>query len=99
MDAPDSNMNELILFAVFDVKANAYLQPFFQQNNMVALRAFEAAVNESDHQFQKWPEDYSLWRIGRFDQVDGVLASEVPQCLCKAFDLIRKPHLEVASNG
>ena len=34
------------MYSVYDVKAEAYLQPFYMENKNVAIRAFEATVND-----------------------------------------------------
>lgn len=54
-------------FAVFDVKAGAFLPPFFLPETPVAVRVFGDCVNDSQHQFGKHPEDYSLFLLGEFD--------------------------------
>lgn len=62
--------NTLNMFSIFDCKAKAYLQPFFSLNSDTATREFDAAVN-GESTFSKFPEDYSLFRLGSFDQVTG----------------------------
>ncbi len=55
------------MFSVFDVKAQAYLPPFVLPSEGMAVRIFGDCVNSSDHQFGKHPGDYTLFRIGSFD--------------------------------
>lgn len=54
-------------FSIFDSKAEAYLQPFFAPTAGVALRNFEAAANDVNHDFNKYAGDYTLFEIGTFD--------------------------------
>lgn len=61
------------VFAVYDSKAAAYLPPFFCRNAGVALRSFEAAAKDASHDFNKYAADYTLFHIGSFDEVNGVL--------------------------
>ena len=37
-----------------------------------------------DTQIAKNPEDYSLWRIGTFENMTGELTPETPTCIAKA---------------
>lgn len=64
---------KLNVYAVLDNAAGAFLPPFFMHNHAVAIRAFAQAVNDSDHQFSKSSNDYCLYCIGSFDDVNGVL--------------------------
>ena len=57
----------LNIFVVHDVKAEAYLQPFFFSHDAEAKRAFSDCVNNVEHQFGKHPQDYTLFKIGSFD--------------------------------
>lgn len=61
----------LKVFSVFDSKAKAYLQPFHAVNSAVALRSFEAAVNDERHDFHRFAGDYTLFEIGIWDDQSG----------------------------
>lgn len=63
------------VFAVFDSKAKAYLQPFFAVNSAVAIRMFERASNEAEHDFHRFASDYALHEIGTWDEDSGVIES------------------------
>lgn len=60
-------------FCVYDSKAEAYLQPFFSSSTGVAIRNFESACNTEDHAFHIHAGDYTLFEIGTFDSLTGVL--------------------------
>lgn len=64
---------KLKIFAVLDNAAGAFLPPFFMHNHAVATRAFAQAVNDPTHQFSKSSNDYCLYCIGEFDDVNGKL--------------------------
>lgn len=64
------------VFSVYDNKAKAYLPPFIMHNDAMAVRVFGDCVNSEDHQFGKHPDDYTLFRIGVFDDVKGLLTKE-----------------------
>lgn len=61
----------LKVFTVFDVKANAHLQPFFSTTAGQAIRMFESSVNAPDHQFAKYPTDFTLFEVGEYDDSNG----------------------------
>lgn len=64
------------IFSVYDAKAGAYLKPIFARNSAVALRMFEAAVNQEDHDFHRFAEDYTLFEIGEWDEVGAVFMQD-----------------------
>jgi len=54
-------------YVIFDNKAKLYNKPFYFPNNMVALRACEDLANDPSTDLSKHPEDFSLWKIGVYD--------------------------------
>lgn len=62
---------KLIIFSVFDQKAGAYIQPFFSQTVGTALRSFNTAANQQDHDFNRHAADYTLFEFGTYEQSDG----------------------------
>ncbi len=67
-----------LMFAIYDAKTEAYLQPFFLPTVGSATRAFETACNDSNTQFFNNPEDYTLFQIGEFDQTSATVTDLVP---------------------
>lgn len=61
------------VFAIYDDKAKAYLPPFFMHTVGMAVRVFADCVNTADHAFNRHPGDYTLFEIGEFDDVRGVI--------------------------
>lgn len=61
------------VFAVYDSKAEAYMQPFFMQSRGAAIRAFDSTVNNPETQFYKYPTDFTLFEIGEYDELHGKL--------------------------
>lgn len=89
-------MNDSI-FSVYDAAAGAYLHPFFAPTVEFALRNFRQAVNTPDHQFAKFPEDYTLFLIGRFDQSTGQLTPLEPTSLGVALTFVDRTQLDFVS--
>lgn len=61
---------KLQIFSVYDSAAAAYLPPFFTQTTGLAIRSFQDAVNDTNHQFHKHALDYTLHLLGEFDDAD-----------------------------
>lgn len=59
------------VYSVYDSKAAVFCTPFFCPVRNVALRAFAGAANDAESQMYGWPEDFSLWELGEFDDVTG----------------------------
>jgi len=75
------------IIAIFDSKAKVFSNPMFFPSVPVAVRSFTDAVREPDSQYRKHPEDYSLWHLGEFDDVDGIFHSRVPEVVVQAVSL------------
>lgn len=61
------------LFSVFDSAAKRFLEPFYAPTIEYAIRSFRQTVNSSESTIQRFPEDYTLFHIGSFDQESGML--------------------------
>lgn len=63
-----------VYYAVFDRKAEMYSQPFLEIKDGTAIRAVQdIVINNKDHAFAKHPKDFSLHRLGEFDENTGVI--------------------------
>lgn len=62
----------LRVFAIYDSKAEAFLQPFFMRQKGEAIRAFSDSVNDVKSNFNKYPEDFTLFEFGVFNDDSGV---------------------------
>lgn len=61
------------IFAVYDNKAEAFMQPFFAETVGLALRAFQQNTENPDSVLYKYPNDFVLYEIGTFDDITGSL--------------------------
>lgn len=61
------------VFAVYDNKAQAFMEPFFARNAATAIRAFQDNISRPDSIFAKYPNDFVLYQIGEFNDQDGSL--------------------------
>lgn len=77
----------LKVFAVYDLKACAFFQPFFSGQSGSAIRGFGDSVNDGKSPFGAHPEDYQLFELGTFDDNVGTLTGLLPmKLLCSASD-------------
>lgn len=78
----------MLMFSVYDDKAAAFMQPFFERAEGAAVRAFQSACNDEKHNFFKASADYSLYIIGKFDDTTAVVeAVSPPRVLARASDM------------
>lgn len=79
------------IFTILDSKAKAYMTPFFQKNEDVAVRVLEQACNEQGHIFNTNPEDFSLFQIGIFNEDTGEIVPHPPEHIVNMKMLIKAP--------
>lgn len=78
-------------YSIFDVKAKAFLPPFFLQAQAMAVRAFADCVNDKAHAFGRNPHDYSLFHVGVFDDESGVLTgADAIECVCNGPSVLKR---------
>lgn len=63
------------VFAIYDSKAEAYLQPFFAKTSGLAVRMFMQAANDEGSDFSRFAADYTLFEIGEFSEDSGLFES------------------------
>ncbi|QXP08078.1 MAG: nonstructural protein [Arizlama microvirus] len=82
------------LFAMYDIKASFYLQPFPETSTVAALRGFEVAVNEGKSTFSRFPDDFALMELADFDQHSGeIIVHPAPLNLGTARTVLKdSPH-------
>lgn len=77
------------IFSVFDSKAAAYVQPLFADTRALAVRMFQSAVCSSGHQFNMYAADFTLFEIGSFDDLSGLLQPlPAPEMVVSAHTLL-----------
>lgn len=69
------------VFSVYDTKAGAYMTPFFYPSEAMAIRAFTQAVLSPEHDIHAFPQDYTLFAIGEFDDEKGWIEPHAPRSL------------------
>jgi len=72
---------KVLVFAVYDSKAQAFMQPFFSNAVGSAIRAFGDAVNDAGTPLAKHPGDYQLYEVGEWNDREGLLLAANPHIL------------------
>lgn len=80
------------VYAVRDTLCKIYLAPTVGDNDSAMIRAFGDVATKGGTPIGDHPEDYTLEKIGKFDNETGLLvALPSPQILCHASDFVKKP--------
>lgn len=69
------------LYAVYDLKAKTYCNPFVMENDDCAIREFATAANDTNTAVGRHTFDYCLYRVGSFDYDTGFIESTQPESL------------------
>jgi len=66
------------------------MPPFYFKTAGQATRAFEESCNDPQHQFNKHPEDFTLFELGTYDDNTAAFESgATPYALGKALEYIK----------
>jgi len=88
----------LVLLAVFDSKVGIFDRPFLVRSSAEGIRSFADEVARQDSVLRQHPEDYSLHRMGEFDQTTGAVIPEVaPVALITALELVARDGLKAVN--
>ncbi len=76
------------VYSIFDTASGAYLRPFTAQADGEATRLFSDLVADPEHAVGRHPEDYSIFRLGSFNDQNGALTVEAPECLSTGMAMV-----------
>jgi len=78
-----------VYYAIYDRKAEMFSAPFLEIKDGTAIRAVQdQVINSPDHPFAKYPSDFSLHRLGEFDEASGVITGHMPEKLQEIENLV-----------
>lgn len=82
---------KLFVYATYDKKACVYSRPMFAPNDQSMLRSFSDVAQDKSHPIGKHPEDYTLWRLGTYDEEKGSFfqSKEDIKQVSSAIELVR----------
>lgn len=83
---------KLKVFALRDVKADAFGSPFFVPNDGIARRVLSEWVRQPGSDVAKYPAEFMLFEIGEYDNESALLTPTVPTVMiCSASSCLPKP--------
>lgn len=75
------------VYAVLDAKGGFFGMPFYELEDSIAIRAFSDAVNDGSNPNNLWhkhPEDFTLYKIGVYDNQKAEFYGQIPEALLTA---------------
>ena len=86
-------------YAIKDIKVGEFNTPIFVHNKNTAIRLFSTEVHNPISPLAKFPADYELWLIGRYNTTTGALAhGEGTEFICNGLStILPTPHQQPAT--
>ncbi len=81
---------KLNTYSIFDTASGLYSRPFFTQADGEAIRHFSDIACNAEHPVGMHPADYTLFRLGIFDDVTGQLTNEDNSSLTNGLECVAK---------
>ncbi len=79
---------KLNAYTIYDVASGVYMRPFFSQADGQAIRSFKDIATDADHEIGKHPEDYTLYRIGNFNDTTGKMGGDELEKLATGLEMM-----------
>ena len=77
------------LYAIKDAKST-FMPCTVDVNDATAIRNFEHAVRQPDSLLASHPNDFALFKVGEYDNENGMLSPILPVLLCDAAQCLVK---------
>lgn len=78
----------LKIYAILDSKAAAFGNPFYMRSIGEAVRAFNDEAKKENSMVKNYPEDFTLFELGDYDQVTGIIKPlQAPKSIGNAVSL------------
>jgi len=78
------------IYSIQDSKTGIFCRPFIMQTEAAAMRDFAHAANSPDNDVGRYPTDFTIFRLGSFDDLTGRITVEPsPVALALASSLVR----------
>lgn len=76
------------MYSVYDTAALAYTLPWYLHRREQAIRTFSNMCKDPEHQYNKNPEDFTLYYLGEYDDENGnIEMMDRPEALLKGVDV------------
>lgn len=67
------------VYSVYDRASGIYDRPFISHSDAAAVRAFSDIASDADHPIGKHPEDFTLYRVGTWEDNNGTIVPQDPE--------------------
>lgn len=81
----------LRICAIYDKAAAIFSSPMFVRHVAEARRSVEQAARDGKTMLSQYPEQFSLWSIGLFDDTTGEIKPEPHIIICQIAELNTPP--------
>lgn len=79
------------IYSIYDSKSEAYMNPWYARTKGEAIRSFEQACKDEKSQLSKYPEDFTLFELGEFDEYMGIIKPNIAKtAVISAIDFTRQ---------
>ncbi len=81
---------KLNAYTIYDVASGVYMRPFFSQADGQAVRGFKDIATDAEHEVGRHPEDYTLYRMGSFNDTTGKMQGEELEKLATGLECLNQ---------
>lgn len=81
---------ELKIYAIRDVRTEAFLKPMFVQNAAVLERVILDAKNDEENTLSMHPQDYQVFKLGTYNDNSGQIEAEAPTFMYNVIEVQEK---------
>ena len=79
------------VYSIYDSKSGLYDKPFLALNSAVIIREFETMANDPNSTVGKYPEDFTLFELGEYDNKTGKYKNhDTPKSMGVGIEFINK---------
>ena len=79
---------KLNVYSIYDSAAAVYMRPFYLNADAAAVRAFTDLATDPEHDIGRHPEDYSLARIGVWNDQNAETTPEPTETLITGLEAV-----------
>ncbi len=76
------------IYSIYDTATGLYSRPFYDMADAAAMRSFSDIATGTEHPISEHPEDYTLQRLGTFDDTTAKIHVEDRTCLIGALECV-----------
>ena len=66
------------LYTIYDKKSEIYAPPFVELTDGTAIRVVTDLLGNTNSPFYKYPDDYTLVKVGSYDELTGIPSGDTP---------------------